>query len=1196
MRTWLLRRARVDMLMLFNAGSLAGTTAVTSVLGFVYWWIAARKFSPEAVGFASAAISAMLLLGTACVLGLGTLLIGELPRQKGQEAALISGALILVGVVGGIAGIGFAIASPLVSSDFNLLSANLSTIAMFALGVSLTSVTIVLDQAFIGLLRGDVQFWRNTFFAVAKFILVYWVSFWLLHDTGMAIYAAWTVSNALSLLALAVYYLLRGRLFGTHYLPQWGMLRKLGPEALRHHVLNLTLQAPTLILPVLVTVLLSVITNAWFYVAWRVAGFVFVVPTVLPTALYAASAAQPAALASKIRLTLGLATAACLLASCLLLLGTQQVLSLFGSAYADQATWCLRILCLGAFPLIIKNHYIAICRIKNQVGRATLPMIGAGVFELGVAALGARLDGLSGLSLGWVLALCLEALLMARTVYIATFPSITPVATLLVDVPLSIIGEQANDEETGCPPGASLPDITGDDEDLEAITTRLNKEVAREESVSEEESDVTIKLDRPVAASAGLKGADDADTTVKLDKSPASANLASQDDSGKTAVAVVAREPSEREMPVAEEETTVAVATRKPVETLDKSTDITDEPRSRLPVIREFTWLLLPAGAFALWLISLRSIDLGHMNELGLVSVFPPATIVALAILLVSFCLALHQPKLRTPVLALHILLLIFMLYGVTALIEAEPRFSVVYRHAGYTEFIMRTGTVDTNLDAYFSWPGFFVLSAFVTRITGLPSILSIAAWAPVFYNLIYLLPLYNIFTSATLNKRLVWLGLCFFYLTNWIGQDYYSPQGLNLFLYLVVIAILVKWFKAPPAVKVRVKKLKILSRDRFRRAVSRFFIWLTAPDALQTPAQPRQRAALLVSLILIFFFSVFSHPLTPFFILSSVMALVIFRRCGPLWLPILLGIMTAAWTIFMAQNFLAGHLSWVTGGIGQLSGNVTVSLTNRVIEGDPQHIFIAAMRVVMTGGIWLFACAGGLRRLRKGYNDATYIILALAPFPVLVAQSYGGEVLLRIYFFSLPLMVFFAAALFYPEEPVSWQAVSEAKTESKYRRTRGKVLAIIAASMFLLGGFLFTRYGNENMDYMTRDEVAGVHALYSIARPGSIFIEGWDGTPWQFQDYEKYNTYSLIDHPEVVMNSDVSALVQFIQHTRHTNAYLIFTRSQKATVQGTSNMPPGTLDKLEVAMLASGKFKLEYRNTDAQIFLYTGDTGGAKK
>ncbi|HYU76851.1 MAG TPA: hypothetical protein VEL31_29640, partial [Ktedonobacteraceae bacterium] len=138
------------------------------------------------------------------------------------------------------------------------------------------------------------------------------------------------------------------------------------------------------------------------------------------------------------------------------------------------------------------------------------------------------------------------------------------------------------------------------------------------------------------------------------------------------------------------------------------------------------------------------------MNDLGMISTFPPSFIISLIILTVSFCLALRQPRVRTPLLLLHLLLLIFMLYGIENLVEEAPRFAVVYRHAGYTEYIMRTGSVDPNLDAYFSWPGFFVLSALVTRIAGYHDILSYAGWAPVFFNLIYAGPLYMIFTSAS--------------------------------------------------------------------------------------------------------------------------------------------------------------------------------------------------------------------------------------------------------------------------------------------------------------------------------------------------------------------------------------------------------------------------------------------------------------
>src|SRR6478752_8286249 len=55
--------------------SLVGTQAFTSVLGLVFWTLAARRFSVADVGVAGAAVAMMMLLGSFGSLGLGTLLI-----------------------------------------------------------------------------------------------------------------------------------------------------------------------------------------------------------------------------------------------------------------------------------------------------------------------------------------------------------------------------------------------------------------------------------------------------------------------------------------------------------------------------------------------------------------------------------------------------------------------------------------------------------------------------------------------------------------------------------------------------------------------------------------------------------------------------------------------------------------------------------------------------------------------------------------------------------------------------------------------------------------------------------------------------------------------------------------------------------------------------------------------------------------
>jgi len=416
-KTLLYQWVKTNSVILVNAGSLVGTTAVTSVLGFAYWWLAAREVPPEVVGIASASVSAMVLLGSFCVLGLGTLLITELPRQPGQAASLINTALIVVGGVGVSTGVTFAVVAPYVSADFQVLRASVADIVIFASGVSLTAITLVLDQALIGLLWGGLQLWRNTLFAVVKLAALLVVGLLLSYKAGITIYATWAFGNVLSLAMLAAFVVFKKGWPGRNYLPQWRLLRKLGPAALQHHLLNLTLQAPTLALPVLVTALLSARANAWFYVSWMIASFVFIVSYALTAVLHAMNSAQQSTLTQKARVTIGLALVTSVLVNCILLFDTKQILGLFGSTYAEQAAWTLRILALGAFPLIIKNHYISICRIQDRIAQAMLSMAPGGLLELCAAALGGFLGGLSGLSLGWVLAICVESMFMFRTVY-----------------------------------------------------------------------------------------------------------------------------------------------------------------------------------------------------------------------------------------------------------------------------------------------------------------------------------------------------------------------------------------------------------------------------------------------------------------------------------------------------------------------------------------------------------------------------------------------------------------------------------------------------------------------------------------------------------------------------------------------------------------------------------------------------------
>lgn len=404
--------------LLANAASMIGTTMITAGLGFVYWWLAARRFSQESVGIASALISVMSLLGTLGMVGLGTLLIGELPRRPDQRAPLIVTALVVAGAVSAALGVGFAIGAPLVLAGFSALADGAGAVLLFTAGVFLTGVTFVLDQAMIGLLRGQLQLWRNAIFAVSKLVVLALMGWWAANSGGMPIYTTWTIGNLISIVGMGLIVVLAGARIPLSK-PQWGLLRRLPGAALGHHALNLALQLPGLALPVIVTTILSATLNASFSMSWLLLHLVFAIPYTLTMALYAAGSADRATFAHKIRLTLGVALALGVLSNIVMWLGADLFLGVFGRAYAEQAGWSLRIMGLGVFPLIVKDHFVAVRRVHDRIPGTAAIAAGGSALELACAAVGASVGGLPGLSIGLVLALCVEAAFMARDVFAA---------------------------------------------------------------------------------------------------------------------------------------------------------------------------------------------------------------------------------------------------------------------------------------------------------------------------------------------------------------------------------------------------------------------------------------------------------------------------------------------------------------------------------------------------------------------------------------------------------------------------------------------------------------------------------------------------------------------------------------------------------------------------------------------------------
>lgn len=578
--------------------------------------------------------------------------------------------------------------------------------------------------------------------------------------------------------------------------------------------------------------------------------------------------------------------------------------------------------------------------------------------------------------------------------------------------------------------------------------------------------------------------------------------------------------------------------------------------------------LLLLAGSIALWIESLSKVNTRRLSDTGLISVLPLSFFMALIILTISFCLLWHQEHLRVPFLLLHIILLIVILYGTPTLVEETTRNHVAWRHAGIAEYIIRTGGLQAQLDAYFDWPSFFILGAFITKVAGLQSPLSLTAWAPMCMDLLWLCPLVTLFRATTRNSHIVWLAVWFFYITDWVAQDYFSPQGFNFFLFLVIIAVLLRWF-APTSLLFPNPKFIARFPGFVKRKIAKVYLWIGSPSGGGSSSTPWQRVGLVGVIVSLFVVSISSHQLTPFFILAAVTVLVIFNRVTTRGMPLLMLTMLGMWIAYMTVAFLIGNIQGIIGELGSVNKVVDANVSRRV-SGSQGHLLVVHAMVAMALSTWTLAMCGAIRRLRAGDRDLTPALLAGTPFSLLALQAYGGEMIFRVYLFSLPFVVFFVAALFCPTTfRPSWRAAA----------------SVILVSVPLLIGFFITRYGNERMDSFTENEVIAVQQLYRMADSGSLILDATQSFPAKAQRYEQLN---YLDLPiSIIASADVNATAALMESKQGGTAYLILTRSQAANVALLDGLP-GSVDRLEEALKASRRFRVVYVNEDAIIFVLT--------
>ncbi len=587
----------------------------------------------------------------------------------------------------------------------------------------------------------------------------------------------------------------------------------------------------------------------------------------------------------------------------------------------------------------------------------------------------------------------------------------------------------------------------------------------------------------------------------------------------------------------------------------------------------------------------LRGVDLTRIDGLGLISALPATAFVAIALMITAFFVTIAQNTDRKFLLLFQIAAITFALHGAAALIEDTPRFHTAYVHAGFVEFINRTGTSSPILDARFAWPGFFALVAFVTKAAGVTDLTTILRWTPLMSNLLYLLPFVLILRQVVATTRARWFAALLFVIVQWIGQDYFSPQGFTYAIYLAFVAIVLRWFG-----KVEPRESDAVPKGRIRRLLARLD-GLT-PGELVHSTGVYDRSIMLIVLIGLFGTATASHQITPFMMLGVLTGLILLRRSSLSWgLPFFLGLIVLAWISYQTVTFWSGHIDQLFGGLGKILENLQSNTGDRIEGSDSRHALVLMARLGICAVILLLAATGLLRRLRRGVGDRAALLLLCVPVLALGLQNYGGEIGLRIYLFALPGACILAAYAFFPNLPAGTAEAPDETVPIRKRNIRfnpqltRRISLLLAAgcALVLSMSFLVARYGNEQFERVSSGEVQAMHYVYRHDEPSGrvlflVPIIGPEVTPtipWGERDFDK------VEYQQVLVDKNPTQLSSVIDKFRVSppNTYLVASRGQAAYLQLNHGFPADWEKRFRAALDSSRELKRVFNSEAAAVY-----------
>ena len=394
----------MDVPLIRNGYALLASAGLTSVLGLVYWILAARLYSAEQVGVGAALISTMLTLGNISQLNLGNLLNRFLPTAGDRSVRLILFAYSAAAMAALLISAGSLFVITRLVDDLAFLGGQPWMAVGFVVATVAWTLFALQDSVLAGLRRSTFVPVENTIFAVSKIALL--VIFAGSSLMGSGLYAAWTLP--LPFLLAFVNWFVFTRFIQRHIAasassvdPGWKAVARFYGWDYFGTIASMTAIG---VAPLLVLHFSGAEMLAGYYIAWEIAYSLYLIGRSMGVSLLAEAGFDRLRLKSLMADSFVHTMLLLTLAVALLIAGAPLMMGLFGAAYSESATALLRILALSCLPWGFVTIALAIARAQGETVVVALAQLVTMTIVLGAGAPLLWTYGTIGMGMAWLAA------------------------------------------------------------------------------------------------------------------------------------------------------------------------------------------------------------------------------------------------------------------------------------------------------------------------------------------------------------------------------------------------------------------------------------------------------------------------------------------------------------------------------------------------------------------------------------------------------------------------------------------------------------------------------------------------------------------------------------------------------------------------------------------------------------------------